>query len=134
MRRLWRDYNLTIVAAGLFLVSFVAWALVAYEDYTSEADRHGKSTDFGVFLSRFGAFTLENWQSEFLHVFVLVLLTALFIHKGSAESRDSEDRMEAALERIERRLDALERGEERAAASPGDPSTGGSARRPPGEQ
>ena len=109
MRRLWRDYNLTIVAAGLFLVTFAAWALVAWQDYTSEADRHGKETDFDAFLSRFWAFTLENWQSEFLHVVVLVVMTALLIHKGSAESRDSDDRMEAALERIEERLDAIER-------------------------
>ena len=131
MRKLWRDYNLTIVAAGLFLVVFVAWALVAYQDYTSEAARHGKSTDFGVFLSRFGAFTLENWQSEFLHVLLLVVMTAFFIHRGSAESRDSDDRMEAALERIEHRLEALERGGEPApASSPGDPPAPGTGERP----
>jgi len=36
------------------------------------------------------------------------------IHKGSSVSReDSGDRMEEALERVERRLDAMEQGAER---------------------
>lgn len=38
-----------------------------------------------------------------------VVLAALLIHRGSAESRDSNDRMEEALKRIENRLDALKR-------------------------
>ena len=137
MRRLWRDYNLTIVAVALFLVTFLAWALVAWKDYASETDRHGTSTDFGAFMSRFWAFTLENWQSEFLHVVVLVVMTALLIHRGSAESRDSDDRMEAALERIEERLPAggddrleaaLTRIEERLPASGDDRTAAALAR------
>lgn len=43
-----------------------------------------------------------------MHVFVLVFLTSFLIHKGSSESRDSDDRMEEALHRIEKRLDAIE--------------------------
>ena len=54
------------------------------------------------------AFSLENWQSEFLHIFFLAWLTSFLIHRGSSESRDSDDRMEEALKRIERRLDAME--------------------------
>lgn len=37
-------------------------------------------------------------------------MAALFIHRGSAESRDSDDRMEEKLDRIERRLEELKRG------------------------
>jgi hypothetical protein len=40
----------------------------------------------------------------------LAWLTSFLIHKGSSESRDSEHRMEEALERIERRL--IERAED----------------------
>jgi hypothetical protein len=46
-------------------------------------------------------------QSEFLQLFSFVVLAALFIHRGSAESKDSVDRMEAALKRMEERLDRL---------------------------
>jgi hypothetical protein len=42
-------------------------------------------------------------------MFILAWLTSFLIHKGSSESRDSDDRMEEALERIERRLDAMEK-------------------------
>ena len=108
MRRAWRDYNLTIVATTLFLVSFAGWAVVAWMDYSSEMSKHDKTADVGGYLSRFWAFTLENWQSEFLHVIVLVVLTTYFVHRGSSESRDSDDRMEASLERIEKRLERLE--------------------------
>jgi hypothetical protein len=38
------------------------------------------------------------------------VLTAVLIHKGSAESKDSQERMEASLKRIERRLEQLEGG------------------------
>jgi hypothetical protein len=37
-----------------------------------------------------------------------VVLSAILIHHGSAESKDSDDRMEQTLRRIEQRLDQLE--------------------------
>jgi hypothetical protein len=46
-----------------------------------------------------------------------VTLAALFIHKGSAESKDSDEKLEASLRRIEQHLGTLpptapdERGE-----------------------
>ena len=49
-----------------------------------------------------------NWQSEFLHILFLVWLVSFLVHKGSSESRDSDDRIEEALHRIEERLDAME--------------------------
>jgi hypothetical protein len=36
-----------------------------------------------------------------------VTLAALYIHKGSAESKDSDEKMEAALRRIEEHLGTL---------------------------
>lgn len=55
----------------------------------------------------FGQSTLENWQSEFLQLFSFVVFSAVLIHRGSAESKDSDDRMEASLRRIEDRLGTL---------------------------
>ena len=51
--------------------------------------------------------TFENWQSEFLQLFTMVVLTAFLIHKGSHESRDSETEMQVALVRIEQQLEEL---------------------------
>lgn len=58
---------------------------------------------------------MENWQSEFLQLLTFVVLTAFFIHRGSHESRDSDDEMKAMLQRIEQRLATL--NESRNAAS-----------------
>ena len=51
---------------------------------------------------------MENWQSEFL-LLTFVVLMAFFIHRGSHESRDSDDGMKAMLQRIEQRLGTLTR-------------------------
>ena len=61
--------------------------------------------------------TLENWQSEFLLLFSFVVLSALFIRRGSVESKDSDEQMQKSLDRIEKRLKALEGGEKSGAKS-----------------
>ena len=108
MGRLWRNYSLSITAAVLFLITWLVYAVVEWFDFKNEMSWYGEPVAFGSYLTRFFAFSLENWQSEFLHIFFLAWLTSFLIHKGSSESRDSDDRMEEALERIERRLDAME--------------------------
>ena len=52
--------------------------------------------------------TFENWQSEFLQVFVFIVLTTFLVHRHSHESPDTDYENEAALRRIEAKLDALE--------------------------
>ena len=37
--------------------------------------------------------TFENWQSEFLQLFTMAVLTAFLIHKGSTESKDGNDEL-----------------------------------------
>jgi hypothetical protein len=108
VQRLWRDYSLSITAAVLFLVTWLVYAVVEWFDFKHEMSWYGEPVEFGFYLTRFFAFSLENWQSEFLHIFFLVWLASFLVHKGSAESRDSDGRIEEALERIERRLDAVE--------------------------
>jgi hypothetical protein len=61
----------------------------------------------GDFVAAFAQSTLENWQSEFLQLFSFVVLAALYIHKGSAESKDGEENIQASLRRIEQHLGTL---------------------------
>ena len=42
-----------------------------------------------------------------------LFLTSFFIHKGSSESRDSDDEMKEALSRIKKRLEVTEEGTRR---------------------
>jgi hypothetical protein len=66
----------------------------------------GEAVKAGDSFAVFAQSTLENWQSEFLQLFAFVVLAALYIHKGSAESKDAET-MEASLRRIEEHLATL---------------------------
>ncbi len=52
--------------------------------------------------------TFENWQSEFLQVFVFIVLTTFLVHRKSHELPDTDYETEASLRRIEAMLDALE--------------------------
>ena len=59
---------------------------------------HNQPLQVGAFLWQFWESTLESWQSEFLQLFSFVALSALFIHRGSAESKDSDEQMQQSRE------------------------------------
>lgn len=103
----WKDFSLSLVLVILFLGSWIAHGITEWQVFTDDQRSHGEAVKIGDFMSHFMQSTLENWQSEFLQLFSFVVLAALYIHKGSGESKDSDDRMEATLTRIEQRLDAL---------------------------
>lgn len=112
MRRLWTNYNLSIVLAALFLISWAIQSWTGWMHFRAEQLDHGQTA--GVFgpsgyVWQWAAATFENWQSEFLQLLTFVILTAYLIHRGSHESKDTDEQMMAALKRIERRLEALER-------------------------
>jgi hypothetical protein len=75
--------------------------------FTDEELAQGRSPQVGDFVAAFAQSTLENWQSEFLQLFSFVVLAALYVHRGSAESRDGSDRIEASLTRLETHLGTL---------------------------
>jgi len=105
LRKVWSNFGLSMVLAILFLVTWAAQAIVQWQAYANEARTHGGSPVFSEYWVDFSQATLENWQSEFLQLFSFVVLAAMLIHRGSAESKDSDERMEAALQRIEKKLD-----------------------------
>jgi hypothetical protein len=111
LRRVWRDYSLSVVVFTLFLVTFILHTIFGWWQYAADQASQGQdATVFGWsgYIVYWGEWTFQNWQSEFLEVVTLIVATAYFIHKGSHESKDGDDEMRAMLERIERRLDELE--------------------------
>jgi hypothetical protein len=103
-RRLWKNFGLSLGFCLLFFLSWIGQAAAEWQAFTDEQRVHGQQPEMGDFLGQFSQSTLENWQSEFLQLFSFTVMSAVLIHKGSAESRDSDDRMEAALKRIEFKL------------------------------
>jgi hypothetical protein len=111
--KIWPNFALSLTFCVLFFVSWAAQALAEWGVYRNDQLDHDAVPTIGGYLVAFGQSTLENWQSEFLQLFSFVVLAAVLIHRGSAESRDSEDRIEAQLKEIAQKVDELV--EERAA-------------------
>jgi len=105
LKKVWRNFGLSIAFCVLFLVSWAAQAVAEWGVYAQEQRTHGEPVVVSDYIVRFGQSTLENWQSEFLQLFSFVVLSAVLIHHGSAESKDSDERMENILRRIEQKLD-----------------------------
>ncbi len=113
MRTLFRDYGLAVVLALLFIVSWLIQSLTGWVEFVADQQSHGEAAqlfgDSGYFW-RWMQATFENWQSEFLQLFTMVVLTAFLIHKGSSESKDSDDEMMLQLSAIRDQLDAIQGG------------------------
>ena len=106
-RSVWREFGLSIACAAMFVASWIGQLIAQWQQFTDEARTHGESPEVGNFFADFWRSTLENWQSEFLGVLVMIALGALFIHKGSADSKDGEENIQASLRRIEEHLGTL---------------------------
>jgi hypothetical protein len=100
VRRIWRNFGLSLAFAALFLVSWAAQGVAEWQVFVAEQAEHGEQARVSEFWFRFGQSTLENWQSEFLQLFSFVVLAAVLIHHGSAESKDGTDRIERRLNEI----------------------------------
>ena len=118
MRKLWNDYNLSIVLTILFLLSWALQSWTGWVEYADDQRIHGElATVWGNsgYVWHWAAATMENWQSEFLQLLTFVVLTSFLIHRGSHESQDSDDEMMTLLQSIDRRLEKMERVNRKAA-------------------
>ncbi|HEY7589759.1 MAG TPA: DUF6766 family protein [Candidatus Limnocylindrales bacterium] len=111
MRRLWRDYGLSITLLVLFLASWSLQTWTGWVEFVAQQQAHGETAEaFGPngYVWSWAQATFENWQSEFLQVFVFIVLTTFLVHRKSHESPDTDYDSEAALRRIEAKVDALQ--------------------------
>jgi hypothetical protein len=111
--KLLRDYSLSIVLAVLFLLSWLLQTATGWVEFVADQQAHGEAAQLfgesGYFWTWMQA-TFENWQSEFLQLFTMVVLVSFLIHRGSQESKDSDEELKAMLEDVEERLVRLELG------------------------
>jgi hypothetical protein len=109
--KLLRNYSLSIVLALLFLFSWLLQTTTGWVEFVADQQAHGEAAQLfgesGYFWSWMQA-TFENWQSEFLQLFTMVVLVSFLIHKGSQESKDSDAEVRAMLEDVEQRLVRIE--------------------------
>lgn len=107
VRKVWRNFGLSIGFAILFFTSWIAQGFAEWHVYVSEQQAHRQPLGIADFITHFSQSTLENWQSEFLQLYSFVVMAALFIHRGSAESKDSDDRMEQKMDKIREQVEQL---------------------------
>jgi hypothetical protein len=84
------EHSLALAFTVLFLGSFVGHALGGAAANNDELRAHGEaavSTWQYVTGSQFWFESFQNWQSEFLAVFAIVVLTIFLREKGSSESK-----------------------------------------------
>ena len=75
---------------AIFLASWLAQSLNHWRVFNEEHRAHGESTmSWGRYLldPDFWERTLQNWQSEFLAVGVMVVFTIYLRQRGSPESK-----------------------------------------------
>jgi hypothetical protein len=111
-RRLWRDYGLSITLVVLFIAAWGLQTWTGWVEFVAEQTALGQTPEaFGDsgYVWSWAQATFENWQSEFLQVFVFIVLTTFLVHRNSHESPDTDYQTEASLQRIEAKVDALAR-------------------------
>ncbi|HET9249261.1 MAG TPA: DUF6766 family protein [Actinomycetota bacterium] len=84
------ENSLGIALALLFVLSFALHAVGGARDYSAEQVAHGRepvSTVEFVMTSTFWFQSFQNWQSEFVAVGSIVVLTIFLRQRGSPESK-----------------------------------------------
>ena len=84
------ENSLSIALFLLFLISFVLHAVGGAKEYSQQQTMHGEEAVTVVqylVTAQFWFESLQNWQSEFFSIAVLVLLSIFLRQKGSPESK-----------------------------------------------
>ncbi|HLL72804.1 MAG TPA: DUF6766 family protein [Pyrinomonadaceae bacterium] len=94
MSRFFRNNGLSLVLFVLFFFTLiVGQSIVGQREYNNGQQEHGQPTvTYAGYLltTHFLEATMENWESEFLQMFVFIVLTIFLYQKGSAESKDPD--------------------------------------------
>lgn len=112
MKRFLRENGLSIVWLGLFFVTFlVGQTLVGHREYNEDQREHRRpEVSYTEYLrsAHFVEATMENWESEFLQMFLFIALTSFLYQKGSAESKklDEEESVDRDPKKARNKKDA----------------------------
>jgi hypothetical protein len=75
---------------GIFLASLIGMSIVGWHNENSELEAHAQPAQSYTTYIASGDFVeavFENWESEFLQMWALVILTVFLYQKGSDESK-----------------------------------------------
>lgn len=101
----WHRYGFAWVTLGFFLISFIGHWAFGWFAYVSEQKALSQPPEVAGYLVEMMRDTLENWQSEFLQLLWQVVGLALLLYVGSPQSKEGDDRVEAKIDALLRRID-----------------------------
>jgi hypothetical protein len=84
------EHSLTLALLLLFLISFVLHALSGAREYSTQQLEHGGDAVTLVQYignAQFWFESLQNWQSEFFSIGMMVVLSIFLRQRGSPESK-----------------------------------------------
>jgi hypothetical protein len=85
------EHSLSLAFLLLFLISIAMHAVSGAAEYNEEQATHGEQSKLSVLqyagTSRFWFESFQNWQSEFLAIAAVVLLSIFLRQRGSPESK-----------------------------------------------
>ena len=94
MKQFLRNNSLSIVWLGGFLLIWgIGQTGTGFMEFNSDQEAHHRAqVTLGQYLvgPHFLEATMENWESEFLQMFLFIVTTAFLFQKGSAESKDPD--------------------------------------------
>jgi len=100
-----KKFGYAWITLGLFAFSLLGHWLFGWLAYVDEQSLHQAPVVPGDYVIEMLRDTFENWQSEFLQLLWQVGGLAFFLYVGSPQSKESDDRHEAKLDAILRRVD-----------------------------
>lgn len=90
MKTFMRDNSLSIVMFLLFFIFLIGVAVTGLSHENEQLSEHHQSAiSFGEYITG-GTFieaVFENWESKFLQMAALVILTIWLVQKGAADSK-----------------------------------------------
>lgn len=90
MRKLWKNNSLSIVIFAIFAVALIGMSITGWLDTNNElTDRQQPTQSYGAYIisGDFIEGVFENWESEFLQMWALVVLTIFLKQKGADDSK-----------------------------------------------
>ena len=87
-------HSLSIVLALLFILSFIMHLYGSLKDENTQLKQKGLAPENirdHIVSPRFWFESFQNWQSEFLSVFAIVVLSVFLREKGSPQSKPVDE-------------------------------------------
>jgi len=104
---------LSVAVLGAYAVMQIGAAIVGWVEFVAEQQSHGTPAQVlgpDGYIWTLLEQTLQNWQSEFLALAALVVLTSVFVHRDSKHSKEGQEEVQKRVQAIQRRVERLAAG------------------------